>query len=96
MKAASESRYDLVSKYIKEATRVYVLIGFLAMGLAYRFGDSIPYIIIDRSYHINKGFYILIIAGFCIWNMSMFWHKPMEISKKTKTIGCCKNAQRLA
>lgn len=86
MKAASENDHKMVVVYIKEATRVYVTIGLLAVGIAYRFGDSIPYIIIDRNYYIDKSFYTFIIAGFCIWNMSMFWHKPMEIAKNTKTM----------
>lgn len=86
MKAASENSPVTVRKYIKEATGIYVIIGLLAMSLAYRYGDSIPYIIVDRGYHIDKGFYLYIIAGFSIWSAAMFWHKPMEISKNTKTM----------
>lgn len=86
MKAAAENDYLRVRMYIKDASNVYVIIGLLAMSLAYRFGDSVPYIIIDRNYYVDKAFYLPIIAGFCIWNMAMFWHKPMEIAKNTRTM----------
>ena len=84
MKAAAEKDYKMVSKYINDASKVYVFIGFLAMGLAYCFGNSIPYILISHNYYLDKSFYIYIIAGFTVWNIAMFWHKPMEISKSTK------------
>ena len=86
MKAAAMNDKLLVQSYIRDASNVYVLLGLLAMGLAYRFGDTIPYIIIDRKYEIEKSFYLSVIAGFCIWNIAMFWHKPMEIAKNTKTM----------
>lgn len=84
MKAASENNSEKVRLHIMDASRIYVVIGILAMGLAYRFGETVPYIIINHTYYIDKVFYLFIIAGFCIWNMAMFWHKPMEIAKNTK------------
>lgn len=86
MKAASENDDLKVREYIRQATGIYAIIGWLAMGLAYRFGSSVPYVIVGHSYYLDKSFYLYIIAGFTIWSASMFWHKPMEIAKNTKAM----------
>ncbi|PYE55643.1 oligosaccharide flippase family protein [Deinococcus yavapaiensis] len=84
MEAAAKLDMDRVKVLISKTTSIYAVIGCFTIGMAILFGNSMPYIIIDRKYHVNVEFYIIILLGFCIWNASMFWHKPLEMKRDTK------------
>jgi O-antigen/teichoic acid export membrane protein len=75
---------NLAEKYIKDFTRLFILISIPSVSFLSFFHKEITELILGPEFHEGSKIFPIILVGFIAWNLSILGHKGHEIKEKTK------------